>query len=272
MLLLYLIFYNIPKLYKIDINTNGYPDFYASKYNQVYIFKNDKKGSLNEAITKYFSVKFKNIYASYFSLKKLDNDEFYDALFTIIKGSGVDIHTENYIFKGKNNLKFFKKAIIHKESGGFFYPFTPKIKNATVLISPKIDIGLPFVISYLIQNKLRIRINQLKLEKKSIKEISSYVLSYKVAGNLLPGFAQGDFDGDKEEEFAVGIDPELLYIYKAKNGKFLDKPVYKINCKPYGIFRKGNIDGNGKDDLIIVYPRASKKLKYRTNKITIIYF
>lgn len=279
----------LPKLTEIDLNRDGYPDFYTVYRKKLSLYLNDGKGKLGRRRQVYFPVDLENLYGSHAFLKRIDGDPWPEAVYTVIKGSGVDIRARNYIFRGRENFRFDKrKPLTYEEPGGFFYPLTPRIDGKNLFISPKIDIGLSFVVSYLVQGKLRIRINQLEMKhspagpdekdqagKKTgarIEKRSSYVLSYEVAGNLLPGFAQGDFDGDGNEEFAVGQEPELIKIYKARDGVFRSEAEGEIIGQGYGIFRALDLDQNGRDDLLIVYPYDHKELGYSQQKMTLLFF
>jgi hypothetical protein len=262
-----------PKVYFKDLNQDNYPDFYCTRKNNLFLFMNNGCGKVKFLRSIRLPVSWSGVYGSYLSLHKINDDSYWDAILTIIKGSGISIRAENYLFPGKINFSLnTKKPLKYREDGGFFYPIPSNIPDKTLLLSPKIDIGIPFVISYLIQNKLRIRINQLQIINGVLQPISSNVLSYEVAGSLLPGFVKGDFTGDGFDEFAVGIDPENLHIYRAEMGKYYDSPLMKIRCKSYGILRVLELDGNGKEDIVITYPRESKKWKYKKNTVTILFF
>ena len=263
----------IPKVLPADLDGDGFLDFYSYYDDLLMLLRNDGNGRLSILRRISLPVSAANSYASAVTMGKIDADAHVDALLTVIRGSGTDIRAHNYFFFGSSLGSLdTKRYITYREDGGFFFPVEANTAAGKVFLQPKIDIGLGFVLSYLVQNRLQIRINQVQADPGSYRILASNVLSYQVAEGLMPGFEGGDFDGDGYDEFAVGITPNLLHIYKAEGGVFSEKPQSVIDCQAYGILRKTDLNGDNRDDLVIVYPYANEKLDYRPSRITLITF
>ncbi len=67
----------------------------------------------------------------------------------------------------------------------------------------------------------------------------------------------GNYEGDGKRGLVFGTEQAELSIYGSKpNALFSDDPVAKVDVLAYGSARSADLDGQGRSDLVIFYPRT----------------
>ena len=263
----------VPRIYFKDINNDGIIDAFCRVETAIYFYTSRKisatqtKAFANIAI-KVFPVELEDVYASFFEVADLDNDGHFELIFSIIKGLGLKIRTEIFVFKGENYLPNPKKKIFYEQPGGFFAPLVVQFKSKPMLIIPTINPGVGFFINYIVRRKLSISAVFLNIVNSKIEEETSVSLSFDVEGNLFPGFTVGDYDNDSYSDFILGHQLKEIEIYRGNDDLDVDSWM-TLSLPGYGILKTVKSPSN-RDELLIYLPQLIKE--YDRKKIYLIRF
>ncbi|MDH5717147.1 MAG: VCBS repeat-containing protein [Spirochaetia bacterium] len=262
----------IPRLYFKDLNNDTILDAYCRTENKVYFYLSQlQKNNImpfNQTILRVFPVELSEVYASYVEVDDLNNDNNPDLIFSIIKGLGLKIRTEIFVFWGKNFIPDSSNKTFFIQQGGFFSPLVASFNMKKKLIIPTIDPGVTFFINYIVRRKILINAAFLSIENKQIVEENNVSLSFDAEGSLFPGFTTGDFNADSNTDFVLGHTLREMAIYKGDNSHDVEF-WQNINVPSYGIL-KTVTNPAGKDELIIFLPQVLEE--YDRKKIFLVRF
>ncbi|MDH5719039.1 MAG: VCBS repeat-containing protein [Spirochaetia bacterium] len=258
----------VPRLYFQDFNNDGVIDAYCRVKAMVYFYASQNNNPFENISVRVYPVELEDVYASYFEVADLNDDKQPDLIFSIIKGLGLKIRTEVFIFWGENNLPNPKNKIFYEQQGGFFAPLLAKFKSKNILIMPTIDLGVGFFINYIVRRKLSISAKFFSVSKKEMREETSVSLSFDVEGNLFPGFTVGDYNNDSYSDFILGQTLNELEIYNGNDDFDVDAWL-ELSLPSYGILKTIQTPLK-RDELFIYLPQLIKE--YDRKKIFLVRF
>lgn len=232
----------IPKFVLLDFNNDGLIDIsFRERANVNYYLTRPGKEEAEPNFfirrrSVYYPVNFNSLYNEASDFADLDGDGDYDLMISVVKGLGLNIHSEVHIFWNDGTVPQVKGHISEDIAGGFFSAFPVSANGKTFLLMPVADVGMNFFFNYIVQRKIIINAAFYQATKTSLEKVQDYNVSFHSEGMLFPGFSIYDFDQDGYSDFALGHKIETLNIYEG-NEKMKKSKELEINVPSYGIIR-----------------------------------
>lgn len=198
---------------------------------------------------------------SFAKLRDFNQDGLPDILLVEAKGdasSGVRVD----LYVAENKGSFAREPVLHTEKQGFIQPFIEDVdRNGTPdVVLLQMMFGPRFIINYLTSRKVTL-IADVFLNNKgifnSVPDVSSAILAKMPEESEGSGvFALGDFNGDGRLDCVFGGPDGKLVVYTGEKNRFVSAaPWLSLEIASAGMSRVYDLNGNGKDDLIVFRSR-----------------
>ena len=210
--------------------------------------------------------------------KKLDDNWSSSARLDDIDGDGLP---DLVVTRTKGTVNLTAVTHVYLAEGPIQYPDEPSstIETKGALTAPtivdvdgdeKLDlvfVGFPInirsVLNYFLRRKVTVRISVHRFEDGGYAEKPTFRKSFTLdapEGREQVAFTAGDFNGDGLLDAAFGNTGDELTVYEGDVDVFLkSRPLVKLELPTFGIARDLDLDGNGRDDIVIMHPTGEHK-------------
>jgi len=259
--------YNLPIPSQIDINKDGMKDLVFSDGNTFTFFPfQPEEGKYGPAVTIKIPVERKPFGSLHAKVDEINGDGLPDIIIMRVSGKKI-LTNEIFLFKGQTGLVYPQKEdqLIHSE-GAAQIPFIQDLNGdgKKELVTSSVKIGLSFFVDYFLRNRIGIDVSIYCLgqeqlyDEKPAKVRRLYFKTEEEEGS--PAVQQGDFNNDGLKDFVLATHPDRLSFYLANPREFLsDKPACEVNVPAYGRITVRDFNGDGRDDMAIIYPVEKRK-------------
>jgi hypothetical protein len=126
------------------------------------------------------------------------------------------------------------------------------------LIFISVPLGIGNIINYFLRQKVTVEAAVYEYGPDGLADKPSRKAALTLdapEGRERSAYAMGDFDGDGFLDAAVGTGAQMMSFYRGSSREFLStSPWVKLEMPTFGIARTGDLDGNGKEDLLLIHP------------------
>ncbi len=198
-------------------------------------------------------------------LDDVNGDGWPDLMVTQTSGT-VNLKTETQIYIATGPFRYPAKPDASMERGGSFTSAALRDTNGDKkldLVFVSIPIGLGNIINYFLRGKVTVEAAVYAYGPKGFETKPSRSAELTLdapEGRERSAYAMADFDGDGFLDAAVGTGAELMSFYRGSQREFLAAdPWLKLKMPTFGIARTGDLDANGKDDLLLIHPGGANE-------------
>lgn len=199
------------------------------------------------------------------SLQDVNGDGWLDLMVTQTSGT-VNLKTETQIYLAIGPFSYPDKPTASRASSGSFTSAALRDTNGDEkldLVFISIPIGLGNIINYFIRKKVTVEAAVYEFGPRGFAEKPSRSADLTLDapdGRERSAYAMADFDGDGYLDACVGTGSETMSFYRGSSKEFLSStPWLKLAMPTFGITRTGDLDGNGKDDLLLIHPGGANE-------------
>jgi len=193
-------------------------------------------------------------------LDDINGDGWPDLLVTQTSGT-VNLKTQTQIYIATEPFRYPEKPDAIMERGGSFTSAALRDTNRDGkldLVFLSIPIGLGNIINYFLRGKVTVEaaVYTFGPEGFQTKPGRRATLTLDAPeGRERSAYAMADFDGDGLLDAAVGTGDGVMSFYRGSQREFLSSsPWLKLSMPIFGVARTGDLNGNGKDDLLLSHP------------------
>lgn len=193
-------------------------------------------------------------------LDDVNGDGWPDLMVTQTSGT-VNLKTETQIYIATGPFRYPDKPNATMARSGSFTSAALRDTNGDEkldLVFVSIPIGLGNIINYFLRGKVTVEAAVYVYGPKGFETKPGRRAELTLdapEGRERSAYAMADFDGDGYLDAAVGTGAELMSFYRGSHREFLAaSPWLKLNMPTFGIARTGDLDVNGKDDLLLIHP------------------
>lgn len=194
------------------------------------------------------------------SMQDVNGDGWLDLMVTQTSGT-VNLKTETQIYLATGPFQYPDKPTARRGSSGSFTSAALRDTNGDQkldLVFISIPIGLGNLINYFIRKKVTVDASVYEFGPKGFSEKPSRSANLTLDapdGRERSAYAMANFDGDKYLDACVGTGSETMSFFRGSSKEFLSSDVWlKLSMPTFGVARTGDLDGNGKDDLLLIHP------------------
>jgi hypothetical protein len=136
----------------------------------------------------------------------------------------------------------------------------------TDLTVPSVNIGVMAIVRILTTKTVKVNFQVFPYDPKNRrfadKPAAERQLKFKISLSGEAGTqamdTRGDYNGDRRPDLAFGTDDDELSIFPGTGGEglFLDDAIEEIEVPAFGWAESADLDGLGKSDLVMYYPRT----------------
>ncbi len=199
------------------------------------------------------------------SLQDVNGDGWLDLMVTSTSGT-VNLKTETQIYLATGPFEYPAKPTAARTSSGSFTSAALRDTNGDEkldLVFISIPIGLGNIVNYFIRKKVTVEAAVYEFGPKGFSEKPSRRADLTLDapdGRERSAYAMADFDGDGYLDACVGTGSETMSFYRGSSKEFLSSsPWIKLPMPTFGIVRTGDLDGNGRDDLLLIHPGGANE-------------
>jgi len=199
------------------------------------------------------------------SLQDVNGDGWPDLMVTQTSGT-VNLKTETQIYLATGPFTYPDKPTATRANSGSFTSAALRDTNGDEkldLVFISIPIGLGNIVNYFIRKKVTVEASVYEFGPKGFAEKPSRSADLMLDapdGRERSAYAMADFDGDGYLDACVGTGSEMMSFYRGSSREFLaSTPWLKLSMPTFGVTRTGDLDGNGKDDLLLIHPSGANE-------------
>jgi hypothetical protein len=197
------------------------------------------------------------------ALKDVNGDGIPDLFVTQSKGSvNLEMKTQVYLARSDLSLPDRPDAVF-ADSGAISSPMLEDVDGDEKqdLILVKIPFGVRAFVNYFLRQKMTVKVS-VHLYDDGFSENPQMDTTLTVNapdGSRTPAYALGDMNGDGRLDLALGSGLDELELYAGEARDFVEKkPWATVNVPAVGSARTHDLDGNGRDDLIVIHPDSDE--------------
>lgn len=131
------------------------------------------------------------------------------------------------------------------------------------LILVNIPFGVKLFVNYFLFKRVTVKIDVYLFDGNGYPAQPSYTSSLTIEapdGNEQATYAMGDFNGDGRADAAIATDADSLAIHLGEAGRFFaSRPSLTVAVPSMGSARAEDLNGNGREDLVIFHPFGENK-------------
>lgn len=257
--------YRLPAIDFSDFDGDGRTDIGAFDYEQMSFFLAGNGDAPHRFIASPLIRKFTKDFMGAADYSDLNADGVPDATL-VLMSQKKNLQSEVRIYFGGSDLSY-------GDEPSNIYPgdtslILPMFLDATgdgkmEMLLQNVDVGFGFFLNYFLRNRIRVDIELRKLDKNGIFEEEPmlrraiYIRASETGAE--PARGTGDFNGDGLDDLVVGTTEESLSFFLSDEETIMPRqPTFKLSVPAYGKLKILNLNGDARDDLIILYTQEDK--------------